>query len=396
MAPLAMAGYHVDISYDLLGDLPHDRRSVQGAEALKRHYQPGDIGPTTVLVYQKDGDLDSIKGRKKIAQLSASLAKLPGVKTVRSLTQPTGDPPKRRGLTFRGLRRRTINVHPRTRAIYLTQEPELAGTVTRLDLVLTEDPFSKRSVTQFNDVDRYLQNLGEDPNSAWYGAKFEFLGATAGVRDLEAVTLGDSTLIRQLVVIAVLIVLILILRSPLICFYLVASVVFSYLVTIGATELVFGWAYGDSFSGLDWKAPIFLFVILIAIGEDYNIYLTTRIFEEQRRFGLIEGLRQAVSKTGGIITSCGLIMAGSFMSMMTGTLRAMSELGFALSLGVLLDTFVVRPILVPCFLALLYRWRGVEDSSPELSTDDPRTAPPEGVPKPPKKPHSVQPQRASS
>jgi len=396
MAPLAIAGYEVDISYDLLGDLPSDRRSVQGAESLKRHFESGDIGPTTVLVYQEDGDLDSIEGRKKIAQLSVDLAKLAGVKTVRSLTQPTGNPPKRRGLTLRGLRRQTINVHPRTRAIYLTQVPELAGMVTRLDLVLTEDPFSKRSVALFNDIDRHLQDLGADPDSAWHGATFEFLGATAGVRDLEAVTLGDSTLIRQLVVIAVLVVLIMILRSPLICFYLVASVVFSYLVTIGATELVFGWVYGDSFSGLDWKAPIFLFVILIAIGEDYNIYLTTRIFEEQRKYGLMEGLRQAVAKTGGIITSCGLIMAGSFMSMMTGTLRAMSELGFALSLGVLLDTFVVRPILVPCFLSLLYRWRGVDDSFPKVPAQDQATTSSEGVQKPPSKPHSAQPQRATN
>lgn len=396
MLPFAIAGYEVDISYDLLGDLSSDRTSVQGAESLKRHYEPGDIGPTTVLVYQKDANFDSVEGRKKIARLSTDLAELPGVKQVRSLTQPTGDPPKRRGLTLRGLQKQTIKVHPRTKAIYLTQEPDMEGMVTRLDLVLTEDPFSKRSVALFNDIDQHLSELKEDPDSPWYGANFEFQGTTAGVRDLEAVTLGDSKLIRQLVVIAVLTVLIIILRSPLICFYLIASVVFSYLVTIGATELVFGWVYGDSFSGLDWKAPIFLFVILIAIGEDYNIYLTTRIFEEQEEHGLVEGLRQAVTKTGGIITSCGLIMAGSFMSMMTGTLRAMSELGFALSLGVLLDTFVVRPILVPCFLALLYRWRGVEDPYAEAASEDQRVPSTEGIPAPAAKAHTAQPQRAGS
>ena len=300
--------------------------------------------------------------------------------SVRSLTEPMGDKPGSFNPLSAAGRRKLLSLHyPKTIAAFVSQEPPLTGQITRFDLISVYGPFSKESVRLLGFVEKHLLAKAADPDSAWHGTEVDFVGTTAGIRDLETVTTSDRLRIQVLVVISVLAVLIMILRRPAICVYLILSVLLGYYVTIGTTELVFSWLHGDTYTGLDWKVPIFLFVILIAVGEDYNIYLATRVFEEQRRRGPVEGLRVAVVRTGGIITSCGVIMAGTFAAMTTGTLRTMQELGFALALGVLLDTFIIRTILVPAFFALLARRE--ERMNPESAAEESRTpstdAPPE-------------------
>ncbi|MBX3414088.1 MAG: MMPL family transporter [Pirellulales bacterium] len=352
----AWRGLSVDITYNLLNELQQDRPSVVGTNLVRRHFPAGDVGPVTVVAYNQQGKFDTREGEIHIAELTKQLWDVPGVVAVRSLSEPLGDKPGYANIfSRRGQRKVAAKKHNRTLSTFLTQVPELQGQITRFDLIFEKDPFSPEAEELLNVVDAKLQNLSQTAGSPWFGTEFDFTGTTAGKRDLKAVTTSDQWVIQQLVTIAVLGVLLLILRRPLICLYLIVSVIVSYLVTIGITEAVFATLYSGTYEGLDWKVPIFLFVILVAIGEDYNIYLVTRVLEEQAEHGPLEGLRLAVVKTGGIISSCGLIMAGSFISMMTGSLRGMLELGFALSLGILLDTFFVRPVIVPAFLAIVAR-----------------------------------------
>ncbi len=369
-AVFMLEGLNVEVTHDFVNDLADNRPSKQGTEMLQEYFAPGETAPMTIVATLPDGKLNE-DGNYSIAFLNNYLYNIPGVTDVRSLYKPVGGDPNRFEAAVLA-----VAGSPLAKSTFVSETDEYAGDVTQLHVVLDKDPFSREARAIVDDIEERLAPVaageplpeakpdwfaGSDSSwetlregmPAWKGASFEYIGTTPAMRDLENVTSRDEITIKIWVVVAVLAVILIILRRPLVCLYLILTVLLSYFATIGMTEYFFSWYYGNTFDGLDWKAPIFLFVILIAVGQDYNIYLTTRVFEEQAKLGPRRGLRRAMVQTGGIITSCGIIMAGTFISMASGTLRGMVELGFALSLGVLLDTFFVRTVVVPCFFALM-------------------------------------------
>jgi putative drug exporter of the RND superfamily len=169
------------------------------------------------------------------------------------------------------------------------------------------------------------------------------------------VTESDRMRINGMVLAGVFLILMVLVRRPWLAAYLLVTVLFSYYATLGATTLFSHWWAGRALGEVDWRVPFFLFTILVAVGEDYNILLITRTLQEKKRHGADEGTRRALSHTGGAITSCGLIMAGTFATLMLAGLNTLVQIGFALAFGVLLDTFIVRPFLVPAFTLLVWR-----------------------------------------
>jgi RND superfamily putative drug exporter len=224
--------------------------------------------------------------------------------------------------------------------------------VTRLDVVLHSDPFGPESAATLQLLQTWLQ---ERLPQAAPGVEAECYGVTVSAHDLAEVTASDRTRVNLLVLAGVFLILVFLVRRPGMAAYLLVSVLFSYYATLGATILLAKLWGGQGLGEVDWRLPFFLFTILVAVGEDYNILLIMRALKERRRFGPDEGMRRALARTGGAITSCGLIMAGTFATLMLAGLGTLVQIGFALAFGVLLDTFVVRPLLVPAFTVFVWR-----------------------------------------
>ncbi len=361
LTPLAIVGARTRPNYSQLADLNPDRPSVIGATAIQRYFAVGELSPTGVLIAHPGLDFQQQAGREAMDAVSRLIAAVPNVAEVRSVSQPLGklSKPAAKKTLFDKFTDRFMDAAVNSRYVSLKPRDKAdRNNITRVDVVFKTDPFSDASLQALEAVLATVK-AATGPKQPLAGAtQVGVTGSTAAVDDLRRVTSQDERRMYILGTSGVFVVLVLLLRRPGICLYLIATVVLGYLASLGITELVFKWLHTgpDPWVGLDWKVGFFLFVILVAVGEDYNIFLMSRVIEEEKKYGTVEGTRLAVAHTGGIISSCGLIMAGTFCSMLTGSLTALRELGFALGLGVLLDTFLVRPILVPAFVVLVDRY----------------------------------------
>jgi RND superfamily putative drug exporter len=176
------------------------------------------------------------------------------------------------------------------------------------------------------------------------GADAKVGGATAVNKDVEAAAAHDRDLLIPVILGVVLLILGLLLRAIVAPLLLIATVILSFGAALGLSSLFFGHVFG--FAGADTSVPLLVFVFLVALGIDYNIFLMTRVREESIRSGTWRGALAGLGATGGVITSAGLVLAGTFAVLGTLPLVEFTEIGFAVALGVLLDTIVVRSVLV--------------------------------------------------
>jgi putative drug exporter of the RND superfamily len=261
--------------------------SIVAQQALARHFSGGAGEPVTVT------------GNSGAASpLKSALAGTPGIATV-------GPPQTKDGLVF-------------------------------LQGALASQPDSPAAYATIDRVRAALHKVG--------GADAKVGGGTAINLDVERYATHDRNVIIPLVLVVVLIILALLLRAIVAPILLIATVVLSFGAALGLSALAFRHLF--NFAGADTSMPLFVFVFLVALGIDYNIFLMTRIREETKLAGTRAGALTGLAATGGVITSAGAVLAGTFVTLGTLPLTLLTEIGFTVAVGVLLDTIIVRSVLV--------------------------------------------------
>ncbi len=354
-------------NFSFIDGFPDEAESKIGAQIMDDAFGAGELAPTNVYVSAANLDASLVD----VDRVTQAIADIPGVTRVSGPTRPTGDPPAVDPAVLQAaiprlpaaLREGTpaaasppANVDPQAQAVL---EAFFAGrrfispddTTARLDVVFEDDPYGIPAIERIADIRTAVRAA-----AAGTSLDPEVLvgGPTALQADAWSAVNRDVSVVGPIVVALIWFILLLLLRSLVAATYLVASVLLSFLAALGLSVVIFQNILGHP--GVGYQNAVWMFIFLAALGADYNILIMTRVREEIRARGLVEGTRIAVARTGGVITSAGLILAGTFSILTTLPLRDIFQLGFAVMLGVLLDTFVVRALLVPSVVLLLRRW----------------------------------------
>jgi len=285
--------------------------SVTGGEALGRHFPAGSGSPTTVI--GPEGRLDDMVATVRGTQGVASVVPLPA--TPAAPGQPAAGPPK-----------------------VVDGQVELQVTLS--------DPADSL------EADQTVQRLREGLDAV--GPEVLVGGETAQNLDIRQISARDRNLIIPVILLVIFVVLALLLRALVAPLILIVANVLSFAATLGTAALVFNHVF--DFPGSDPSVSLYGFVFLVALGIDYSIFLMTRVREESIKQGTRPGILTGLAVTGGVITSAGIVLAATFAALGVLPILFLAQIAFIVAFGVLLDTLVVRSLLVPALAHELGRW----------------------------------------
>ncbi|ASV68399.1 MMPL family transporter [Cytobacillus sp. FSL W7-1323] len=298
---------NLDYEFDTIKSFPEDMPSRVGYEVLEENFSSGDLAPTTVLV-----ESSQALSEEQISSIVEQLSSRSEVNEVR----PSG-----------------------------TAEN---NQVLQLSLTFNDSPYAIESINELEKIVNEKEELLDNSN---IDGDIYFSGETASSLDDRKVNNNDILLIVTLETVLIFLLLIALTKSIKMPIYMMGTILISFLAALGLgtflTEIFFG------IDAVSNRVPLYAFVFLVALGIDYNIMLVSRFQEERKHHSVKEAVQLAVSHTGGVISSAGLILAATFAVLMTQPIELLFVFGFIVAVGILLDTFLIRGVLLPGLIVLL-------------------------------------------
>lgn len=326
---LASFASGIKFTYDILSSFPKTMESREGFDLIGEQFSPGELAPVKLMV-----DTDGLPGGGE--DLKSVLGGLSYVDVV-------SDP----------------------------QQGAVNAKIAGYDIELKENPYSLEAMDHIPalraTVEQALAESGiQNPED-----KVWISGQTATQYDTKELGERDTDLIIPVVIGLITLLLLAYLRSVVATIYLVGTVILSFFSALGLGWIIIHYVLGaDAIQG---AIPLYSFVFLVALGEDYNIFMISNIWKKRKHMPLKRAIAEGVNETGSVITSAGLILAGTFAVLASLPIQVLVQFGIITAIGVLLDTFVVRPFLVPAITVLFGRvafWPGKHQEVSEAQASD--------------------------
>jgi RND superfamily putative drug exporter len=335
----AVRGVHLDWNYDALYSLKSTYQAPIGTAMVERHWPTGEIAPIDVLVVT-DRSCPIETWKSACDKITAAILGVADVDNVRALTMPLGvHAPAWENAAMLLLANDQINSE------FISADQR----AMRMSAILKVSPLGREAMDDATSVagaaDRAAAQAG-------LNARIHITGATAEMIDTRTVTQQDFRRVSILALGAMLLVVTTLLRDIFLAIFILAATALSYFTTLGLTFWIFR-SLGAT--GLEWKVQMMLFIVLMAVGQDYSIFFAMRLAQERKQLSCAAAVERALIFTGPVISTCGLIMAATLGSVMAGDVRLLVQMGLAFVLGMLIDTFIVRPLLLPSFISLRER-----------------------------------------
>ena len=299
----------IHYTFDTLSSFPKDMPSREGFQLISEHFNSGELAPAQVMVQSEGKDLD----------LKDKLEALPYVAKVSDARKGQND-----------------------------------SDLLSYDVEFSVNPYSNNAMNHIPDLRTEAEKSLKEAGVGGVGSKVWIGGQTSDQYDTKETTDRDAMVVIPIIIAMIALLLLVYLRSIVAMLYLMATVLLSYFSALGLGWIVLH--YGFDVSAIQGFIPLYSFVFIVALGEDYNIFMISSIWKKSKRMPLGQAVTEGVSQSGAVITSAGLILAGTFAVLATLPIQVLVQFGTVTAIGVLLDTFVVRPFLVPALTVIFGKW----------------------------------------